>query len=140
MNRAALAAELWGRLQRPFAEVGITNSDTTGNLKEPLDATFLALGVAYGDVATGTVSSGDELKAITVAVYYGYAAIVGAFIDKEIEVDAPNTRVSKGTQGDRYERLLANAKAAALPYLPDDGGTWGGGVISLGFIESELSA
>lgn len=136
MNRAALAAELWGRLQRPFTEVGITNSDTSGNLKEPIDATLLALGTAWDDVATGTVAAGDELKAIALAVYYGWGAIVSAFQDKDIQVDAPNIRISKSNQGNRYEARLAEAKAAALPWLPDEG-SWGFGTISLGFIEPE---
>jgi hypothetical protein len=52
MSRAQLAAELWGRLGTQFTEAGITNTDTTGNLKEPVDSTLLALGVSYGDLAT----------------------------------------------------------------------------------------
>ena len=138
MNRAALAAELWGRLQRPFAEVGITNSDTTGNLKEPLDATFLALGVAYGDVATGTVASGDELKAITVAVYYGLDAVYRGALNKvDTSVGAPQVSRSSSQMVANLKAALDAAKQAALPYLPDDGGTWGSGTITLGFLEPQ---
>lgn len=135
MNRAALAAELWGRLQRPFAEVGITNSDTTGNLKEPVDSTLSALGVAYGDLATGTVAAGSEAAAIALATYYGYVAVVGAFTDKDVQVDAPTIRISKSNQGNRYETALARAKADAAAWLPDDGAAFAVGVISLDFIE-----
>lgn len=141
MNRAALAAELWGRLQRPFAEVGITNSDTTGNLKEPIDATLLALGTAWGDVATGTVAAGDELKAITVAVYYGYAAMLDAVstrVTRSLSAASPQvSRTDAFTDLTKtLEAAMARAKAAALPYLPADS-SWGYGTVSLGFIESE---
>jgi hypothetical protein len=52
MSRAQLAAELWGRLGTQFTEAGITNIETTGNLKEPVDSTLLALGISYSDLAT----------------------------------------------------------------------------------------
>lgn len=141
LSRAELAAELWGRLQRPFAEVGITNSDTTGNLKEPLDATLSALGVAYADLGVGVVQYGDELKAITVAVYYGYAAMLDAVstrVTRSLSAASPQvSRTDNFTDLTRtLEAAMARAKAAALPYLPAEG-SWGYGTISLGFIEPE---
>lgn len=135
LSRAQLAAELWGRLQRPFAEVGITNSDTTGNLKEPIDATLLALGTAWGDVATGTVAAGDELKAITVAVYYGWEAAVTAAANLvDGSVGAPQVQESSSQLIANYTKQQEYAKVAANAYLPDDG-TFAIGVIALDIIE-----
>ena len=64
MSRAQLSAALWGLLQRQFTEVGIENEDSTGNLKEPVDFTLLALGTSYDDLTTGTVASADVGKAM----------------------------------------------------------------------------
>ena len=135
LSRAQLAAELWGRLQRPFAEVGITNSDTTGNLKEPIDATLLALGTAWGDVATGTVATGDELKAITVAAYYGWEAAVTAAANLvDGSVGAPQVQESASQLTANYTKQRDLAKQAAQQYLPDEG-AFVVGVIALDIIE-----
>lgn len=140
LSRAELAAELWGRLQRPFAEVGITNSDTTGNLKEPIDSTLVALGTAFGDLATGMVAAGDELKAITVAVYYGWdAAVTAAANLVDGSVGAPQVQESLSQLTANYTKQRDLAKQAALPWLPSDN-TWGYGAITLGFGEEEECA
>lgn len=139
MNRAALAAELWGRLQRPFAEVGITNSDTSGNLKEPIDATLTALGTAYGDLATGTVESGSEAAAIALAVYYGYVAMLDGIatrVTRSMSAATPNvSRTDNYSElTDTLEAALKRAAVAASPYLPADG-TFVTGSIAMDIIE-----
>jgi len=135
LSRAQLAAELWGRLQRPFAEVGITNSDTTGNLKEPIDATLLALGTAWDDVSSGTVESGSEASAIALAVYYGWgAAIVAAANLVDGSVGAPQVQESSSQLIANYTKQQEAAKRAVDAYLPDDG-TFVVGVIALDIIE-----
>jgi hypothetical protein len=131
LSRAELAAKLWGRLQRPFTEVGIADADTSGNLMEPLDDTLAALGLEDD----GVVSDDNKTKAIALAVYYGWEAIVRAFIDMDDQVDAPNIHMVNSKQGDRYEKQRDLAQLAAAPYLPD-GGSFSSGTIHLGFIPS----
>jgi hypothetical protein len=132
LSRAELAAKLWGRLQRPFAEVGIANADTSGNLMEPLDDTLAALGLEDD----GVVPDDNKTKAIALAVYYGWEAIVRAFIDMDDQVDAPNIHIVNSKQGDRYEKQRDLALQTAAPYLPDDG-SFSSGTINLGFISTE---
>jgi hypothetical protein len=138
LSRAELATELWGWLQRSFVEVGITNSDTSGNLKEPLDATLSVFDVAYSDLMSGAISDGAERRAINVAVYYGYAAILVAAetrVTSSISVSAPS--VSKSVNWSDYvqniTKAMERARAIAAPDLPSDA-TWGSGSMSLGFV------
>ncbi len=135
MNRAALAAALWGDLQRPFTEVGITNADTSGNLKEPLDKTFRALGTAWGDEATATVADGSEAAALSVAVYYGWEAVVTAAANLvDGSVGAPQVSESSSQLFANYTKQRDAAKRDALAYLPDDG-AFSIGAIVMDFIE-----
>jgi hypothetical protein len=137
LSRNQLAAELWGVLQRTFAEVGIENSDTSGNLKEPIDATLAVLGVSYADLPTGEVADGSERAAIDVARYYGLQAVYIAatgFVD--MQVDAPSIRLSKSQYVANVKAAMDACKEIASPYLPADG-AWGSGSISLGFISTE---
>lgn len=137
LSRNQLAAELWGVLQRTFAEVGIENSDTSGNLKEPIDATLAVLGVPYADLPTGEVADGSERAAIDVARYYGLQAVYLAatgFVD--IQVDAPTIRLSKSQYVANVKEALAACYDTASPYLPSTG-VWGGGVITIPYVTSE---
>jgi hypothetical protein len=141
MSRAQLAANLWGLLQRQFTEVGISNEDSTGNLKEPVDFTLLALDVDFDDLATGSVASADVSKALTVARYYGLRAIYDAAlyrVDYQQSVGAPS--VSKQENRSQYvrqlEEALKRAKADAEPYLPETGaGAFGFATLVLDHIE-----
>ena len=138
LSRAELATELWGWMQRSFTEVGITNSDTSGNLKEPLDATLQVFDVAYADLSSGSIADGTERRAINVAVYYGYMAVLVAAEQRattSISVSAPS--VSKSVNWSDYvtniTKAMERAKAIAAPDLPSDS-TWGSGSLSLEFV------
>jgi len=138
LSRAALAAELWGHLQRSFTEVGIANSDTSGNLKEPVDATLSAFDVAYGDLPTGTIADGNERAAITVAIYYGYVAVLAGAEQRattSISVGAPS--VTKSVNWSDYvaniTRAMERAKTLAAANLPADN-AWGSGSLDLDFV------
>jgi hypothetical protein len=141
MSRAQLAANLWGLLQRQFQEVGISNEDSTGNLKEPVDSTLLALEVDYSDLPTAEVANADVIKAVTLSRYYGLRAIYDAAlyrVDYQMSVGAPSA--SKQENRSQYvrqlEESLKRAKAEADPYLPETGAAaFGFGVIALDHIE-----
>lgn len=118
-------ADLWGMLQRQFAEVGISNEDSTGNLKEPVDATLLALGTAYSDLGTGAVSDGDEHKALTIARYQGLRTVYDAALAKvDVTIDAPNTSVRWSQYAAAIKAALETAKADALPLMTTAPATW----------------
>jgi hypothetical protein len=140
LSRAELAAELWGLLQRQFTEIGIANEDTSGNLKEPIDATLGVFDVAYSDLATGTIADGSERDAINVARYYGYVTVLESALNRvttSISASAPS--VSKSSNWSEYIKNLTDAmersRQIAAAFLPSDG-SWGSGSISLGFVPS----
>ena len=122
MSRAQLSAALWGLLQRQFTEVGIENEDSTGNLKEPVDFTLLALGTSYDDLTTGTVASADVGKAMIVARFYGLQAAYDAALGRvDMSVGAPSVSKSGNQYVKDLAAALAIAETRAKPYLPDTG-------------------
>lgn len=136
MSRAQLAAALWGTLQRQFTEVGIENSDDAGNLKEPLDSTLLALGTAYADLSDGEVDTGDEAAALAIVEYQGLRAALRAYNKVDTTIDAPTVTVRWSQLGDKLRKDVADAAVIVSAALSErNGGSWGVGSLSLGFIE-----
>lgn len=136
MSRAQLAANLWGLLQRQFTEVGIENEDSTGNLKEPVDFTLLALGTSYDDLASGTVDDGSEADALTIARYQGLRTVYDAALAKvDVTIDAPNTSVKWSQYAAAIEKALTAAKAEALPLMATAVNPFGFATIALDHIE-----
>lgn len=136
MSRAQLAANLWGLLQRQFTEVGIENEDSTGNLKEPVDFTLLALGTSYADLASGTVDDGSEADALTIARYQGLRSVYDAALAKvDVTIDAPNTSVKWSQYAAAIEKALTAAKAEALPLMATAVNPFGFATIALDHIE-----
>lgn len=136
LSRAQLAAALWGTLQRQFQEVGIENEDSTGNLKEAVDSTLLALGTEYDELETATVGSGDESKALIVARYHGLQAVYDAALSMvDTTIDAPNTSVRWSQYAANLENALTRAEAVAAPYMATVDSGWGVGSLSLDYIE-----
>ncbi len=136
MSRAQLAAELWGRLQTQFTVAGITNADTTGNLKEPVDSALMALGIGYGDLPTATVADSDVQRAIAWAVFYGYSAVIPRVADqaKQVSTSVGAPSVSKSTNGAAYLnelRLLRDAAKDAAEHMTP-GMAWAVGELATG--------
>jgi hypothetical protein len=123
-------------LQRQFQEVGIENSDESGHLKEPIDSTLMALGVAYGDLESGTIADGDEHKAIAIARYQGLQAIADAAATwVDVTLDAPNTSLKRSQFVTNIEKALVRAKADAEPFMETVASSWGMGILTLDYIE-----
>lgn len=136
MSRAELVAELWGRLGTQFTEAGITNTDTTGHLKEPVDSALGSIGVPYSQRSTATVS--DELAdaAIEWAVCYGCVCIIASQAHTGVSgswsVGAPSVSESENREPfiRTIERMRDEAEEAAKARMP--GGSWAFGDLSLG--------
>lgn len=141
MTRAQLAADLWGMLQRQFVEAGITNDDSTGQLKEPVDSTLLALGIDYSDLAAAEVANTDVSKARILARYYGLSTIYDAVLDRvDEQVDAPSVNLRRSQMVTQVKAALDNAESAAKPFIPVfNEGSWGFASLSIGYIEPELT-
>src|SRR5690606_14320997 len=130
-----LQGALWGTLQRQFQEVGIEQLDEPGHLKEPLDSTLLALGVAYVDLDTGEVATGKEYAATVIAKRFGYEAIRDAALNRvDVSVDAPNVSLKDSQFVAHIERALERAKADAEPYMETGVSSWGVGSFSLDYL------
>lgn len=123
MDRSDIATYMWGRLGAMFTEVGIDNADTTGDLKEPIDDTFLALGVNYADLASATSASSDVRAARSLAYYYGLISIRDAAlnrVDESKSNGAPSVSLSRSRSQfvDNVNAAIDQAEKAATPYLP----------------------
>jgi len=55
LTRTQAGNELGARMRGVLTAVGMTTADSTGNLKEPLDDTFRAFGVAFADLSGATI-------------------------------------------------------------------------------------
>ncbi len=88
MSRAELVAEVGARLRRAIALLGLQETDTAGNLREPINDTFRALGVAETALLTATVADGDERRALAFAKYFVLDALVDSAHD-QADLTAP---------------------------------------------------
>jgi len=70
LPRATLVEAMTGELEEVLELADIDPVDQTGDLKEPIDRTFRALGVAEVDLATASAATGSEAKAIAYATYF----------------------------------------------------------------------
>lgn len=137
MSRAVLMERIWADYQDDLQRASLVKEDTTGNLKEPIDDTLTALGIAYNDLEAGAVPDGSEAKAILLARFYVLQKVWRwAKGQIDIQVDAPTVRLSRSQFFDHVTAELADAKAAASPFIPTaNESTWGVGTISLDFLE-----
>lgn len=70
LTRAQLVAALVGELGEVLDPAQLAATDTTGAMKEPVDRTLRAMGVADASLATATVATGAEAKAIAYGLYF----------------------------------------------------------------------
>lgn len=127
MNRVELMGYAWGRLGVLFTEVGMTNDDSSGNMKEPLDDTLMALGSTYEDAASAVVATADERAARALVRYYGLIAIQDSalnYVDESKSTGAPSVSLSRSRSQfvAQIEKSLERAYKDAAQYLPIGGG------------------
>ncbi len=88
MSRAELVGEVGGLLAQALAVVGMPATDTAGALREPVNQTLRALGVAQATLATAIVADGQEATAVAFARYFVLDRLVDAAHDL-INLSAP---------------------------------------------------
>src|SRR4051812_16690069 len=117
LSRAQAATELAARAGAHLRAAGLLTTDTTGNLKEPLDDTFRALGVTYSGLAVATVAESDLDQFLAVGTVYVLRAAV-AESSKLADVAATTLGTSKRQNQitENLERALVRAESAAMGY------------------------
>ena len=139
LTRAQAAAELAARTGRALIGVGLTAADTTGNLKEPLDDTFRALGTAHGSVASATVEEADLDQFLSVGAVF----VLRRALDEAVgfaDVAATTLGVSKRKSQivKNLEDRLVRAEAKAATYgVTGVTSVMGSGVYRIDLIEPE---
>jgi hypothetical protein len=117
LSRAEAASELANRAGRHLVAVGLNSSDTTGNLKEPLDDTFRALGVAYGDLIDADVEEGELDQFLAVGTVYVLRQALGASSGfANVAATALGTSKQKQQIVQNLEKRLLEAEAHAAQY------------------------
>ncbi len=129
MTRADIVGYLAARLGSLVAEAGMAASDTTGNLKEPLDDALRGMGYAEADLTT--VVPTDTRSVLISARYQTLLRIQEAIADRfDVSVGGDSFKLQQVI--DNVEKLLAKARAEMFTTSGFQSGT-----ISLGFLGSE---
>ena len=117
LTRAQATAELAARTGRVLVTVGLLATDTTGNLKEPLDDTFRALGTAYANIASATVDTADLDQFLAIgAVYVLRRALDEAMGYADVAATSLGTSKRKSQIVANLRARLADAEAEATVY------------------------
>ena len=139
LSRATLTTALANRSGRALVGVGLLATDTAGNMKEPLDDTFLALGTAYSGLATATYDDSALPKFLAVgAVYVLRRALEEAVGFADVSATELGASKKKSQIVANLETQLARAESAAVPYgVTGLNPVMGSGVYSIDIIEPE---
>jgi hypothetical protein len=123
LTRAELNAAVTGELAGVLTLAGFAATDTSGAMKEVLDRTFRALGIAESGLGTAAVADGAEAQAIAYLRYFVVDKAVWATTTK-MNVKAGSAAANLREQHENLLRLLnaalAQAQACGLP-LPGNG-------------------
>jgi hypothetical protein len=137
MGRAESATYLASSLAELLSDAGLATTDTAGDLKEPIDDALLLTGTAYDDLATATVAGVDVIGYRKVLTYTALLRIRGAIAHRvDVALDGPTMSKRRSQAAQALDRLVAEAKAAAEPFIANGAsGTWGSGTITLDYLE-----
>lgn len=117
LTRTEAGDELAARAGAHLIAVGLTTADSTGHLKEPLDDTFRALGVAWVDLPDATVDEADLNKFLAVGTVFVLRRALGqasGFAD--VAATTLGTSKRKSQIVANLEKALERATAHALQY------------------------
>lgn len=121
MTRAALNTAVTADLSGVLTLAGFAATDTSGAMKEVLDKTFRALGVAESGLASATVADGSEQQAIAYLSYFTIDKAVWNTTAK-MNVKAGSAAANQREQHENLLKLLGHALAQAQAYgLPVPG-------------------
>jgi len=115
LTRAELIAAVAGELSGVLTLGGFTSADTTGNMKEPTDRAFRALGVGQNVIDYGQAPDGDEEKWLAYLRYFTIDKAVWNTTSK-MNVKAGSAAANAREQHENLLRLQASALALAQQY------------------------
>jgi hypothetical protein len=139
LTRTQLATLLGTRAGANLRAVGLLTTDTSSNLKEPLDDTLRALGVPFGSEASATLDDGQVGAFLAVgAVYVLRRALDEASGYADVAATALGTSKSKSQIVKNLRERLADAEAHAIGYgIADLVPAMGSGVYTIDALEPE---
>lgn len=133
LARSSLLAAIAGELREPLALAEINPVDTTGNLKEPLDRTFRALGAAEADLATAVVATGSEAVAIAYATYFVYSRVTSALAD-QVNMSSVGSRADLHQLYENMKDRMADALLIAQGFGLSISGSGASGLVPIPFV------
>jgi hypothetical protein len=118
LTRAQAATHIAGTLGSLFTLLGVGTADTAGQLKEPIDEALLAIGVAWGDLATASVADADvpgflAVLRVRALLRLQFAAVAG---NAKTEISGNDVTIKYADVGKRIDGLLTAALAGADAY------------------------
>ena len=138
LTRSQAAQELIAHYGDLMLDVGKAATDTTGNLKEPIDRTFRAMGTLYAGLASATL---DDTELDTFLTLGGYFVVERALDAASGMADVAATtlgtskRKSQIVANLRARREELRERAIAAGYFAVVGAVMAGGVYGLDTIE-----
>ena len=122
LARADLTTTIAGELANVLTLAGLSTTDTSGNLKEPLDRVFRALAVAEADLATAAVADGAEERAVAYARYFVLVRATDALAGKmDVSAGAASAKLRQQFENvrDRMQEALIVARGYGLAIAGD---------------------
>ncbi len=137
MLRSEVAAYLGGLYGPLLAEVGLTASDTTGNLKEVLDDAGRLRGLGEEALA-GPIAAAEVPPYLAVARWLCLRKIASLLaLRADISLSTPAIAKSRSQPYRAVSELLDQARLEAEPYLVRTG-TWTTATLTFDYLEPPL--
>lgn len=114
MNRADAVSFLGPRYAKYLATVGRTAADSTGNLKEPIDDAFIALGTALADVPTAQTLDAEGDEDLRVQLSYRLMAQLKRDLATNMDVSSQGDSIRLSQIRAAAENDLKDAAAAVM--------------------------
>lgn len=118
-----------------FTLLGVGTGDTSGALKEPIDAALRVLGVAESALATATVSDDDRPGFLAVLTYRTLLRLRRAAATRKQSISGNGVSITYGNTVAAIDALIVDALAEMGLY--GRGQTMASGAFGLDFVEPE---
>lgn len=133
MTRAEAAAILGAELATPLADAGMVATDSTGNLKEPLDRALRALG--YGAAELAGAEPADDAGFLALATWEALRTVWRRMSDRfDLGLSGTSLRLSQSVA--TVQAMLAEAEGEVVRWFGSVpagvGGDGAGGLVALG--------
>lgn len=135
LSRAGAAAIIAAENAELFASLGVGTGDTSGALKEPIDAALRVLGVAESALSSATVPDDDRAGFLAVLTYRALLRLQRAAAGRKQSISGNGVSINYGDLSSRINALLADALTQMAIY--GRGITMASGSFGLDTIEPE---